>query len=540
MHTESLISDSEAPVAKEPVEFKEKAPKNSLKAPKNAVSDEGLFKDFDEKIATISSSAEKIRECLNVMRLSLHESSKPQFGLFWHARKVCLPLFKDNLESSERAVVWQEFSELTKEARSLKEILQEQSSFAVEQIEFAVVALQDEMQKVEEGKISEWHFNPGCLTLSANAENYQNWQRSLNVYNALAIRVNALRKEILKTEMRLKIKNKLFEKLSSVGDKIFPKRKELIKLISESFQHDVDQFIHAHFEDENFNEPLYFYRDEIKSLQSCAKSLTLNTKSFTSTRVALSKCWDKVKELEGELKLKRNERKVRHEENAKQIQDMLDAFVADQVADENIESRLEEIVLKMRQIELAKEDVKAFKDRIQELKEPLLAKKKAAELALTQKIQEEQKALQQKYLDVKAVIEGLLDSTDLELEVMEQEFNKVVAEIAGLKISKREKATLDQLVRKYKHKMDERKYRQLLMSKSDQKTVEGLYARLEELRELRNTLKIQIDGYRKAQGGSGLDFEKAMYYSELISEGRGRLDELDVAISEIEKNLQAL
>ena len=110
--------------------------------------------------------------------------------------------------------------------------------------------------------------------------------------NTLASRVNAMRKEVVKTEMRIRIKNKLLDCLSLCGDQIFPKRKDLIKEISQTFMSDIDHFIASHFEDEEFQRvPLYALREEIKQLQSIAKVLTLNTHAFTETRLKLSGCW---------------------------------------------------------------------------------------------------------------------------------------------------------------------------------------------------------------------------------------------------------
>ena len=115
--------------------------------------------------------------------------------------------------------------------------------------------------------------------------------------------IDFITKEVLKTEMRIRTKNKLFEKLSICGDRIFPGRKELIKQISNEFLGDIENFIQNYFQkEEPQGPPLYALREEIKALQAFAKSLTLNTHSFSETRMKLSECWDKLKDRERERK----------------------------------------------------------------------------------------------------------------------------------------------------------------------------------------------------------------------------------------------
>ena len=83
---------------------------------------------------------EKLLLAVNFMEASLSQGGTPHFRHFWEARRLCLPLFKENISSSLRSQLWSKYSELSKEARRLKDLLDEQSAFAVEQIEKAVVA----------------------------------------------------------------------------------------------------------------------------------------------------------------------------------------------------------------------------------------------------------------------------------------------------------------------------------------------------------------------------------------------------------------
>src|SRR3989338_3855667 len=85
---------------------------------------------------------EKIAEGLKEMRCSLAQEGVPRFKEFWEMRKALLSLFKENLNPLVRSKLWAEYIELTVEARHLKEILEEESVFAMEQIGLAIESLQ--------------------------------------------------------------------------------------------------------------------------------------------------------------------------------------------------------------------------------------------------------------------------------------------------------------------------------------------------------------------------------------------------------------
>ena len=244
----------------------------------------------------------KLQLAIDFMEASLAQGGSPYFRTFWEVRRYCLPLFKENISPLLRALLWGKYSELSKEARRLKEILDEQSSFAVEQIEIAIAALETSISILDSQSTVRLDSKP--LTLPVFLKNqqdvYQNLQNQLGELNTQASHINALRKELLKTEMRIRQKNKFFQRLSTAGDSVFPKRKELIRQMSFRFSEDVKSFITIHFEAETTDESLYVLREEIKSLQSLAKVLTLNTHAFTEIRQRLSDCWDRIKHEEKE------------------------------------------------------------------------------------------------------------------------------------------------------------------------------------------------------------------------------------------------
>src|SRR5262249_12731758 len=151
--------------------------------------------------------------CINFMRDCLAQEGTPNFKGFWAARTICLPFFKETLTASVRVQLWGEYIELTREGRRLKTLLDEESAFAVEQIDLAIKALEEEIKgyhaHLEEilSKTADIEFPGQPKTLEANLSLYQRLQKQLNLLNVYASKINALRKELIRTEMRIRQKN---------------------------------------------------------------------------------------------------------------------------------------------------------------------------------------------------------------------------------------------------------------------------------------------------------------------------------------------
>lgn len=246
---------------------------------------------FLKHLETLQAPEEKLQESIAFMRESLAQEGSPNFKGFWEVRKVCLPLFKEALPPALRVQFWAEYIELTREGRRLKNLLDEDTAFAVEQIDLAISALEEEVKGYHAhlGEILEKtpdiEFSDHSETLEPRFSVYQHLQKQLNLLNLYASRINSLRKELMRTEMRIRQKNKFFQRLSFLGDQVFPTRKDLIQSISTAFVEDVTAFAHTYFSEENFDEEnvrrsVFAFRAEIKALQSIAKTLTLNTHAF--------------------------------------------------------------------------------------------------------------------------------------------------------------------------------------------------------------------------------------------------------------------
>ncbi|NGX55446.1 MAG: hypothetical protein KR126chlam2_01081 [Chlamydiae bacterium] len=503
---------------------------------------------------TLASAEEKIREAIDFMRGSIAHSSAPDFRSFWEIRKRCLPVFKDVETSPSRTQLWGEYIELTKEGRQLKSLLDEESAFAVEQIDIAIAALEEELGKYTDqseeilSKTPEVFFVKEPQSVEGRSSLYQQRQRRLNFLNTYASRINALRKELIKTEMRLRQKNKLFQRLSKLGDLVFPTRRELIKEISDYFADDVKGFIQDNFSESTFCEEkvrrgVFYFREEIKSLQGMAKVLTLNTHSFSLTREQLSSCWDKLKGMEKELKKESSEHKQLSTENRvavlAAIEEVSGGLQEGKLSGEEGLKNLDEILRKMREIQLIRGDVHFLKDAIKKVRDPLhekqerehLERKKAFEKKKNQQIE----ALSEKIVALKERVPSV------DVETLNSELDSCQNELKLLAASREVLEGLKNELKNIRDKIIEKEEEAILnLSDGDRATLESLHSVLDQRKQRRHEVKVQIEECRKIIGGSSLDFEKAMQMNERMACEKERLEKIDEGISEIEQKIKEL
>ncbi|WP_059060245.1 hypothetical protein [Candidatus Protochlamydia naegleriophila] len=505
---------------------------------------EAFLKSFQEQ----TDPDLKLQLAIDFMEDALAQGGTPHFRSFWEARRLCLPLFKENISAALRSQLWNRYSELSKEARRLKEILDEQSAFAVEQIEIAIQALENDIQQfdeqVEKAALSDDLVFPQVLR--EHRQFYQDLQKQLNVLNVQASRINALRKELLKTEMRVRQKNKFFQRLSAAGDSVFPKRKDLIKQISQQFVEDVNQFIKTHFGQGDSQESLFVLREEIKALQGLAKVLTLNTNSFTQTRTRLSECWDKIKIEEKERKKERAQQKVVFKQNAdvvrEQIQTAKEFVEKEDSSLSESQKKLEEIVTLMRRTELGRDELKFLRDELSGVRKIIQDRVKAEEDARHQQEQERNRQKKEKYNSFREMAENLVRQADsYDVEQLMAERDQVLSQLQESTLTKNEKLEIERLLKPLKDIITDKSEKALLaLSEDDRHALQQLQDILSQRKERRQEIKKQLEIYRKAAGSSSLDFEKAMSFTAQINEEKERLEKANQGIIEIERKITDL
>ncbi len=507
--------------------------------------------DFEQFLQALRASQEPERKldiAIQFMEERLAQAGVPHFKEFWDARRICLDLFKENINPTSRVHLWARYSELCRQARKLKEIFDEQSAFAAEQIEIAVAAIESEMASfddmLEQLPLEDLAIN--CHSLQDHIDVYCSMQRELNLLNTYATKTSGLRKELIKTEMRIRQKNKFFERLSKLGDAIFPRRKELIQKVSHLFMDDVDHFIKTTFVTELKTVQLFSVRDEIKALQSIAKVLTLNTEAFSSTRKTLSECWDSIKDVVKDRRKEASEQKSTYKQHRDQFVGELEAIKASFEAKEHpanvLESQLDELTMRMRNTSLGKLEIRELRDMVRELRQALVAhthSEDALRREQATKKEQERKA----HIDaVRNELNALASSqTQLEIEDLERALEPLAKEVGTLSVPKAEKQEFDKLVRNVRDLITEKKEQKLLsLSEGDREAIGKIKDLLKEKKLTRQTIKVQIDTWRKESGSSGMDFAQAMQYNDMIQSEKQRLEKVEAGIEELQEMITKL
>lgn len=505
------------------------------------------FEEFVTHLNQLSLPEEKLQTAIEYMETSLSQNGCPNFKNFWESRKLCGEIFKENIPAAVRSALWPRYRDLSKEARNLKEMLDEQSAFAVEQIEIAIHALEAEVNQEEvQCNESQAPFEP-LMTIEKNFPFYQKIQNELNFLNALASRINALRKELIKTEMRIKFKNKFFQRLSTAGDKVFPRRKDLIKELSQTFIEDIEKFITTYFSSEGaLQEALFYIREEIKGLQGLAKQLTLNTQAFNQTRLKLSECWDKIKQVEKERKKERMEMRTVFRQNAEEVKQKITALHAtletENYNSDQIFTAINEISQIMRDLELGKDELRELRFELGELKKVASKKLQAEEEEKKHKEGEKDRRRLEQIDEMKVKIDNFLAKVqEYDVEFVIQERDELLKQIQGMLISKFERHNFEKMLKPIKDIVAEKREQVLENLSDDEKQVLlNLKELLKERKERSREIKEQIEIYRKVKGSSISDFEQAMSYNEQLSSERERLEKVNLGIAEIQQKIDLL
>lgn len=488
------------------------------------------YTQFLTEIEKTSKQEEKVRLALDFMKGALSSDSTPNFRDFWDAKRLCLDLFKEKIPARLRTVFWAEYIELSEEIRKVKEILDENASFAKEQIELAISALKDDVEAFDERlEDLESIEVPQVEILEGKEEFYIEKQKELSLLNNFAGRANSLRKELIQTEMRIRNKNRLFEKLSKLGDGIFPRRKEAVKTISEGFLADIEKFV--------FDEKRAFaQKEEIKGLQSFAKTLALNAATFSQARERLSGFWDQIKQSEKEQHQKKAQEREKYRENFElflpKIEDLKECEKL-----EEAEKKEAVILEEMRATPLGKEEVQDLKKKLRDAKAPLERK----QLELLEKQREAEKREKERKLQAQQnlldQLGELLDHAEsLPADKLVEKWDALVKEEKALKTEGLEKERIVLRLETIADQIQEKKWQDLKEKNSEEVTHE-LHELLDERHKARRKCKETLESHRKVVGGSGLSLEQSLLYQEMIGDEKIRLDAIETIIEELEEKL---
>lgn len=527
-------------------------PEPQTTEPKNKKSDKvrppsAEFQQFLKDLEQQKDIEAKLDFSLDFMRASIAQDP-PNFKSFWDVRIHCLSLFKENIAPSHRAAKWAQFSDLSKEARRMKDQLDEQSDFASEQIEIAIQAIEKELDELQDTLKQESVFilPQEAYALDNHAEFYQSTQNELHQLNLFATRITSLRKELIKTEMRIRTKNKFFDRLSKAGDHVFPKRKTLIHEMSQTFMADIENFIKHHFSQNSGRESIFKLREEIKALQHSAKILTLNTQAFSQTRLSLSECWDNLKEQDKERKVEFDKRREEFKKNESEFKEMIEAasskFESAEHSPAQTLAALEEISTQMRNKELGRDEVKTLRTLLSEVKSKVQDKQTEHERERLQQEEARIKQRRQLFQEFREKIEAFLsEAKDLATEAILEQKEELIGEIQKSSLTKSEKVDLEKLLKTLKEILREKKEIALRsLPADDRQALEQLKELLKQKQEEKQEIKDLVEFYRKQSGLSGISFEKGLEYSALVTEHKEKLEKASDDVKEVEAKIDEL
>ena len=495
-----------------------------------------LPQEFLAQIERLGTPEEKLDRAVAFMQEILEGGGPHQFREFWEARRLCLELFQTPIHPTVRVRLWTRYSELCREARRLKELFEEQSSFITEQVEKAIDAIEEDFSTLDAklATMPEIEALRGCKSIVNHFGQYQTLQHELNYLNSFASRITALRKEVLKTEIRHKQKARLLERLRVLGDWIYPRRKQAIHDVSELFLADVAAFIQLTFVGELKTHELFDAREEIKTLQGVGKLLTLSTDAFTKTRLQLSECWDSIKTVLKEKKKAQSEQRQTFRQHKDEIFAAIDtaksAIEGDTLKGDDAWKELRKIDSHMNSLSLGHHDVRAAREKLRELG-ALVDQKRGGLEKETPRVRAEHKSPANELRSRgEAVLEMAAGLTDIE-----GAFLTLQQDAATRALSKSERIELDRVFSKIQRKIAGLRHERLPSLTSE----EAIEEELAVLEDMRVEIKHQLEVWRKASGGFGCDFSEGLRYQELAEDARGRLEGIEVMIEELEGRLEA-
>ena len=498
-----------------------------------------LPQEFTALLNGVESSEGKLECTLQFMQKSLEKGGGLHFKEFWDARKLCIAFFKESMQPTRRVQLWAMYSELCREARRLKELFDEQSAYFTEQMEMAIQGLKEDVDKlsVPEGVLEDEILQTELNATSAlhdHQSEYREIQNKLKALNAFAQRTTALRKELIHADIKLRNKNRLFQQLSSLGDIIFPKRKELIQKISTLYLSDIERFIQSVFVGELTTVELFQIRDQIKQLQHIAKLLTLSTEVFNKTRLELSECWDSIKSVVKERKKTqtelRQEKRQQKEEVIQQLDELKKNYEEKSVDVIGIERAIRQLYSHIRSLSLIPPDVKYLKGLVKELEDRIRSDQEEASAARKDRVKEKEDEKNKKLQDWKLRVErGATHPEELDPSHMQT----LEKELASFSLSRKEHYECEHLLFKVKNAIAAHARKKI--SSSLDLASPSLIEEKELLLHQKEELKIRLDSLRKEQGASGSNFAYALQLDEMIREERERLKEIEDSLTRLGK-----
>lgn len=501
---------------------------------------------FQKTLETLQNPIERVRLCIAVMRQSLSKPNYPAFFPFWEAKKCALESFKEIFTPVVRSALWGEYIELTKEARNLNDILQEQNIFSIEQLTLATQSLEKDLEE-ETDKISLMAriiFPKDGYTLKEREKIYNHNQLQLNFIHAIASRIQIIRRELIAIPIAIKYKGKLLQQLSRLGDRVFPRKKQMIQEMSTLFYEDVQRFTNTYFQisDNTRKEklpPLYLLKEEIKAFQKMAKVFSISSEYFFSTRKLLSECFERIKQKEKQRRLSYQEQKqksqLEFESIYQEIQDFGKWIATESFSEKIYLEKLKELYGNINKVSFVHEQLRILRGELEK-------QKQLAEDKHLQNIQTDSSLSQRQKTS---------DFFDQYNTALEKSGELSLQELLDLQrnIDKQSVNIVFDIEREIEYQALQIDLQVIILEKQGEiswkitdsiKKRQSLTDHLHEIFTCKEGIKLQLEQLRRLNSSSGLNFQQALLCRDCIQNARDHLEKINASIEKLEEYLLEL
>jgi hypothetical protein len=358
---------------------------------------------------------EEVQKSLQNMKSFIESAQHADWSVYNQAKKIFLDTFKEVPNNSDKQKIWKEFSEVTESARSIKKLQEEEGAYAADMILQAIDALELEIKNPK--------FSRPKLAMLEKVEAFKSFKEEayeaitqVKFLNSKANQVQALRDELAKTGMRLSVKGRLFDRLSHLGDQIFPVKKELALRLNQIFFEGLNRFSKWFDKEEEGVEALF----QIKLIQSFIKELNLKKADYDAVKQILDPIWKKAVILKEKKEVALKEAAEKSLEVKKGFDESFE--VMKQLVAENKDSEAmalyDSLSLKLKDKQISRYDFKALKHSLEEVSSPLFSRLQEAKEQKLAIMKQQASANEEKKHGFKAVLlsEASLEDKKVALE----------------------------------------------------------------------------------------------------------------------------
>lgn len=467
---------------------------------------------FIQTLDALDTPEKKLQSMLSYMQKELAHGKLQPISRFWVMREFCLQQFKQDLFLSARMQLWEKYRQIVQELSKMKQLIKEKVASDQAEIIQALETLHDEIHKLsaQVKKAPSIDVPQDIPCIKKNATFYQSHQKELNVVSAYAKQLNGLKNELVTLDIHYRDKHALLEKLHELSDLVFPRKRELLGIISKQYTEDVQAFIHANFEKKELKFPVYELKEQIKSLQAFAKILSLNISSFSSTREKLSQSWDHIRAFEKQQKKLKEQQKAACSENETRLKERIQKLKDEKVklSSQDFEREVHQINESIKSIDLLKPQRKKLKEHLQLIDDTKISKDEFSEedeiyLNLQRElITLEEKAKHWDYFSLMNEYERVLQVYESS-KILDAQQNKILRGFGALK-----KELLEKLLEEVENSVN----------------IEDLAEQIESFKAL---LRQDAEKFRRSLNASNQSIEKAMLYNELLTQTKQQLTDFE-------------